>query len=131
MMKGKIMRKYIFIFCLLHNAIYSMENVGILGSTTEFICINYGYNPEKVRKDIQSLYYTNKFLHDYYAQEKNVQKIIRLCSSRFSHNGTGRINSNDEDIAKKLGCRTIQEKIDKLSTTVRDKETEFTAEDLQ
>lgn len=105
-----------------NESLLNLYNPTILSAVTTQLCLIHRYKPQCIRKDIKSLSTTNTILHEYYHQEKNQQKIIRLCSRNLC--------SNDEKIAKKLRCDRIAKKIDYLLTITLDKQKQFTAQDL-
>lgn len=85
-------------------------HIDLIPQITTAICIKNGYRPCGIRTDIRALSDTNKFLHNYYAQEKVQQSIIDLC---IPHN-----NSNTRNIARGLKCRTMYAKIKRFTNIV-------------
>jgi hypothetical protein len=98
-------------------------NGDLIPKITEYLCVKHTYDPFTLKKDIRALSDTNKFLHDYYAQEKVKQNIIRNCSQYRK--------SSDKDISLNLNCRAIEQKIDYYIDIVRDTEKQFTEQDLK
>jgi ankyrin repeat protein len=95
----------------------------LITQITEYLCVKHTYSPLTLKKDIRALSDTNKFLHDYYAQETVKQNIIRNCSQYRK--------SSDRSIACNLNCRAIEQKIEHFIDIVCDTEKQFTEQDLK
>ena len=98
-------------------------NHDVMPMITEGICLYHSYKPDVIKNEIRTLSYTCKFFHDYYEQETVKQNIIRLCSHH--------LNSNDKDVAYKLKCYGVLEKIEYFTNVALKKKTQFTTEDLK
>lgn len=70
--------------------------------------------------DIRALSETNKLLHNYYAQEEVQQSIISLCEAHTP--------LSYQTIAYRLGCRTIDKKLDRFLAIAYGKDS-FTEDD--
>ncbi len=131
-------KKIIFSFLLIaHPTVHGMEipasaislemvlrNSDNAWTVTEHLRKQHKPNINNLKENIRALYETNKFFHEYYGQEKVMQKIITGCASDYYSNSYSLI-------IKKLGCHTVQKKIDHLCTIIRQKYKPFTAKDLQ
>jgi hypothetical protein len=104
------------------NTALVLFNPDLLPQITTHICSNYNYQPKKIKNDIRALSDTNKFFHNYYAQERIKQRIIDLCLPYH--------NSNSKDIAWALRCRAIHDKIENITEIVRNEKEEFSQDDL-
>lgn len=105
-----------------HNTEMVLSDQDIMSHITRYLCVSHNYKPYNIRTDIRSLSNTNQFFHDYYAQEKVAQAIIRFCSE---HN-----NSNDKSTARNLGCHKVYAKIERFTNIALKKES-FTADDAK
>src|SRR5260221_1370159 len=109
-----------------HNAPTIFFNEDLLPLITRSLCAShkfrthYNKNKEGIRADIKTLSCTNHLLHNYYAQEKNQQSIIELCST---HNGLHYKTNADY-----LSLHTICKKIDRFSNIAYGQDT-FTEDD--
>lgn len=113
----------IILLFLSHLFTQGMFNKDVMFQITQELCINNEYNPLTIKNDISVLTLTNKFLHDYYAQENIKQNIIRQCAL---YN-----NSNDYDTADILGCHQIKEKIEYFVNIAEKSSLSFAPEDLK
>ncbi len=104
------------------NTAMVLFNDDLIPQITDHLCMSHNYQPCGIRTDIRSLSDTNKFFHDYYAQEKIAQGIIRSCL-RYN-------NSNDKSTARELKCRAIYAKIKHFTDTARFGYKKFSENDL-
>ncbi len=100
-----------------------MRDPKIAWHITEKICRNHKRRPENCKHDIRALYQTNKFLHDYYSNEKTMQRIVDK-GERIYYSGQYRT------VARQLGCHTITQKM-KHFCHIAYNYLEFTEKDLQ
>jgi hypothetical protein len=104
-----------------------------LSHFTKHLCAAHNYNPHSLKNDIRALSDTNRSFHDYYAQEATQQEIIKQCAYQLYSNADHNVkyDGNDKDVATHLQCRTIKAKINRFINIAKDKNLEFSEDDLK
>ena len=107
-----------------HNETFTFNSHDAMPLITKNICsYHHDHYLDTIKNSMQALSQINKFFHNYYDQEATKQQIIRLCSHH--------LNSNDKDVAYKLKCHKILQKIEYFTNVALNKKKQFTADDLK